>query len=339
MSTAHDTVNLVFTAAWENALAKGDAADARLAQAASFLKSPPQLTGAKVHYTPATVTPEISEASNELLTQLDGEARNLIRPLTDLFLQYLQDHFPFPQELALARAWLLKALRTGGTGLSAETEDMAWQAARADAARASVRAARMVVDEYAARGFTRPPGAAYAKLEDIDSEAGRKVVDGSTEVAKKQIQMEVENIRFAVEQALALYAQMLEIAGALIKTYADAAGLAVKKVEQTATLEGRLRNAIAAFDRLMVSINEISTKVEIANIGLGATTRSKNIGWQAQTKQIRAGAAADAARSFGSQAAALLNGLHASARIEVNDREGISYNYGGDVTGDVPAVT
>lgn len=100
---------------------------------------------------------------------------------------------------AKVREWM-----AGGTGLPAAVEDALFARARE---RDSVETERQVqesIDTWAARGFGMPPGM-LAKEAAVIREQGRlKAAELNRDILVQATQLEIENIRFAVQQGIAL---------------------------------------------------------------------------------------------------------------------------------------
>lgn len=98
----------------------------------------------------------------------------------------------------------VREMMAGGTGLPAPVEDALFSRARERDNAETGRAVQEAVDTWAARGFSMPPGM-LAKQVNVIREQGRlKAAELNREVMVQAAQWEIENIRFAVQQGLAL---------------------------------------------------------------------------------------------------------------------------------------
>ena len=103
----------------------------------------------------------------------------------------------------------VKRYMQGGTGLPAPVEDALFSRARERQSAETHRAVQEAVDTWAARGFTMPPGM-LAKQASVIREQGRmKAAELNRDILIQATQLEIENIRFAVTQGIAIE-QMLE---------------------------------------------------------------------------------------------------------------------------------
>jgi hypothetical protein len=98
----------------------------------------------------------------------------------------------------------VKAMMAGGTGLPASIEEALFARARERDSAETTRAVQEAVDTWAARGFSMPPGM-LAKQSAVIREQGRlKASELNRDILIQAAQWEIENIRFAVQQGMAL---------------------------------------------------------------------------------------------------------------------------------------
>jgi len=98
----------------------------------------------------------------------------------------------------------VKTMMSGGTGLPAAIEDALFSRARERDSAESARALQEAVDGWAARGFTMPPGM-LAKQADVIREQSRvRAAELNRDIMIEAAKWEIESIRFAVQQGMAL---------------------------------------------------------------------------------------------------------------------------------------
>ncbi|AVQ84835.1 hypothetical protein [Variovorax sp. PMC12] len=98
----------------------------------------------------------------------------------------------------------VKGMMAGGTGLPAPIEDALFARTRERNSAETQRAVQEAVDTWAARNFSMPPGM-LVKQADVIREQGRlKAAELNRDVLVQAAQWEIENIRFAVQQGMAL---------------------------------------------------------------------------------------------------------------------------------------
>lgn len=98
----------------------------------------------------------------------------------------------------------VKAMMAGGTGLPPAVEDALFSRARERDSAETTRAVQEATDTWAARGFSMPPGM-LAKQVDVIREQGRlRAAEMNRDIMTQAAQWEIENLRFAVQQGMAL---------------------------------------------------------------------------------------------------------------------------------------
>lgn len=98
----------------------------------------------------------------------------------------------------------LLAMLEGDLGLSAEIETALWERARERESTTALQATQAAIADFAARGFTIPPGALAQRLDAIRQAQQNNSVTVSREIAIESFKQRIENVKFAVAQCLAL---------------------------------------------------------------------------------------------------------------------------------------
>lgn len=98
----------------------------------------------------------------------------------------------------------VRSMMTGGTGLPPAVEDALFSRARERLSAETKRAVQEAFDTWAGRGFTMPPGM-LTKAVNVAQEEGRlKAAELNRDILVEAAKWEIENIRFAVQQGMAL---------------------------------------------------------------------------------------------------------------------------------------
>lgn len=98
----------------------------------------------------------------------------------------------------------VKRMMAGGTGLPAHVEDALFNRARERDSNETSRAVQEAVDTWAGRDFSMPPGM-LVKAVNVAREQGRlKAAETNRDILMEAAKWEIENIRFAVQQGMAL---------------------------------------------------------------------------------------------------------------------------------------
>ena len=97
----------------------------------------------------------------------------------------------------------------GGTGIPVNVEQAIWDRGRDREQVAALQAERSITVDRVSQGFTRPSGAAMAALERVVQETQGKIIDLSREVMIKQAELEQENFKFSMQQAISLESTLI----------------------------------------------------------------------------------------------------------------------------------
>lgn len=122
----------------------------------------------------------------------------------------------------------LTTMLLGGTGLPAAIEQAIWDRGRAREDVIAKKATQEAYEEFAARGFALPTGALAGRVAEVwqkNREAGSTF---SRDVAIKQAELEVENLKFAVSTGIQLEGQLMTYAGQYAARALDAAKVTVQ---------------------------------------------------------------------------------------------------------------
>ena len=331
-----------FSNAWSVAQAKSNTSDSLFQQSLTAGGAAPTITAASTSFTPAVVEPVVNipqqaeGASVEKFTELSDA---VIARLADLFAGYMSTYFPNGGFFDAAKAWINTAITTGGTGINASVEDQIWQRDRARILDDAAQAEDEAVAGWAARGYPMPPGAAAYQTARMRKETQDKLAQISHDIAVKQFDTEVENVRFAVQQAVDLYTKALGAASDYIKALAIGPNSAMQVVPSITDSQSRLISAAAEYYRARISVEELRLRAQQPNAEFEQRAREKTADLVMEEIKTRVGAAVSAAQSLGTQAASALNSLHASASVSGSGSNSVGYSYSGEVTSDVSPKT
>ena len=246
----------------------------------------------------------------------DSMYGKIINDLSDKFADFFIKYFPIRATLMPAvESWLERAITSGGTGVNPDVERGIWQRDRDRISLDAATATDEAINLFAARGFPMPPGALNAQVTAIQRKRSADIAAVSRDVAIKSFDTEVENIRFAVAQAIDYRTKAIGAAADYIKALAVAPSIASSMSTQSADAQARLISAASAFYNARINAADYELKAESANADLAFRVASKNADIIADYSRQRVDAAVAAAQSAGQQAAAALNGLNSTGQI------------------------
>lgn len=240
----------------------------------------------------------------------------IIEDLAGRFRTFLADFFPDDSNLmGSVEAWLKRAIDDGGTGINVNVERQIWQRDRDRLSIEAAAASEQAVNQWAARGYPLPPGAAAAAITTIAMRRTEQIAAVSRDAAIKAFETEIENIRFAIAQAIDYRTKAIAAAADYIKALAAAPDIASKMSTQSADAQARLISAVATFYNARTNAAELVTKVDMYNADASIKAALANQDTDTRRVGMRVDATVAAANSLGQQASAALNGLNATAQL------------------------
>lgn len=230
--------------------------------------------------------------------------------------KFFIDYFPLGNELAAARNWVENAIVNGGTGLNPIIEAQIYERDRSRVLNDAMRATNEATAAWAARGYPVPPGALYGRIESIDQDARDNIAKASSAIAIKQMEIEIENTRFAVDKALQMRTAAISAAGDYIRTLALAPQLGVQLATAIVDGKARLAQALTSFYQARISALELPVRVAIQDAANKVDVGRTNVQAQLQLIDARVKLIQAAAQATGTHASAALNSLGMSAGLQ-----------------------
>ena len=271
-------------------------------------------------FSPGSVEPPVTIPTNA--AGVDGALYNtaygkIIADLSDKFAGFFAEYFPNECDyLQEAQAKLCEIL-AGGAGIPAHVENQIWQRDRSRVLEDVSRARDDVLATFASRGFPLPPGAAAHTMRLAEVDANNKIAQQSRDVAIKHVEILIENIKFAIQQALDYRVKSIQAAGDYIKVLALGPEIAMKLATSAAGAQAQLISAASQYYRNRIAVEEL--KLDAAKFNAGVRNEVGMNGVREFSNRLRAQVEtlSASARAAGDQAAAALNAVHASAQVAV----------------------
>lgn len=297
--------------------------------------------GSAKYVSPATLNFGIEVIEPDVLIPREAEAVSLesfqdwwggtIDTLAGKFADFINQYFPNEcGYLQAAQQWICNTIKNGGTGINPVVEQQIWARDRGRVL-ADARAQEIeLIDAFAARRYPIPPGAAVGAVAKIRADAAGKISQASRDVAIKQAELEVENVRFAVGKAIDLYSAAMAAAGDYIKALVSTSGNMTQLLPSVTDSQSRLIGAAADYYRARIQVEDLRLKAAMPNGEWKQQAGIKNVDNEMQAMRNRVDAAIEAAKSLAQQASAALNAMHASAGVDAGDRTSHNYSYEGD---------
>lgn len=340
---AWQAIDYVLTQSWTLAEEKSTALDARVDTTTAAIDSyigdrdmVPASISTDVSVTePGVLIP--SEAAGIDTTFYDAMVQDAIDKLSNLFNVYVDTYFPTNDAtLTYTENWLQQALTTGGTGIDQTLEEQFYENDRARIQRETARQVDEATNLFASKRFPIPPGFLNGTITRIQNSSLQELSKSSREIALKQVQIEIENVRFALEQAVKLRQIALSTAGDYIKALASSITVAQNLAVTQADAQNGLINAAANFYRARIEAKDLALKKDKVNADY--EQEEERVEFEGDMKLIghKVEALVAAANAIAHQAAAALNNLHANVSGSQENHEGgrVEYHYSGDVLSD-----
>lgn len=308
----------VFNSAWDAAQSKASKAQAMSENAVDRASNPERVPAPPVIYSPVIPSAPTLDAPltiSEATTVFLANAESISQKLTDGFTEFLATYFGDLPEFAAAQAWLLKALTTGGTGMSTLVEGQIYERERSRILGESARAEDELISLFAARRFPVPPGALHAQRQRLLKDSNDKLAAAGRDVAIKQSELEIENTRFAVTNAISLRTSAISSAGEYMRALALGPQLGVTLATSLVDAQAKISSTLTSFYQAQIAAAEIPLRVATTNAEMTMRSNEANQKASIEAMSQRVQATMAAAQSLGVQAAAGLNALHASAGI------------------------
>lgn len=273
---------------------------------------------APVAYTISAIEPAVGIVQDATLTyeaQLDKLVALLSGELANFFTLY----YPLAADaFDEATNWLVNTITVGGTGISPAVEDQIWQRSRDRIVSDGLRVESQTMTEFASRGFSLPPGALAAKLQEVRFEQLTKTQESSRDTAIKQAEIEIENLRFAVDLAVKSRMQAMTAATDYIRAVMSSPDIAAKVASINTDAQARMISATADLYRARLTRDELAMRIPITNAS--NAVQFSGIGTDGFYKGVsaRVQAAASAADAYARTAAAALASLNSVASVSAS---------------------
>ena len=332
-----------FTNAWTVAQSKSITSDSLFTQALTAGGNAPTVTAASFNFNPSAIEPLVNipqQAEGASVAKFFELSGAVIEQLAGLFKGYMTEYFPDDQPyLSEAQKWIVNALQNGGTGIDPHIEAQIWDRDRSRLLKEADRLEDELLAGWAARRYPLPPGAAAHQVLQVRKDAADKIAQASRDIAIKQAEIEIENIKFAVKTALEMYSAAMGAAMEYVKALSVGPQSGMQLIPSITDSQAKLISAANGYYQSRIAVEELRMKAALPNSEWTQQARIKTAELKTEELKTRVGAAVSAAQSLGTQAASALNSLHASASVSGSTSNSVGYSYSNDTAsaGPTPA--
>lgn len=279
--------------------------------------TPPAVTEPEVvipYFDPTTdFTGDFLSAYNDAIADWDPDFQSQITSFINKF---------FPNMTGCLKtavdSWICTVLQTGGTGMQPAVENAIWQRDRERVILDARRAEDEAATGWAARGWALPGGVLIDNIQRVQQAASDKNSGHSRDVMIEQAKIEIENIRFAVDQGVKL--RLGVISGLLdyLKTWASLRELAIKKGEALLEAKTKLYQTIGAYYSAIVGAARLMLEYDRMRVDAFVSLSDIDMRGFAERLKARVDAAISAAETMGKIAGAGLSAQSTIAEVSHN---------------------
>lgn len=274
--------------------------------------------------------PTISEPGVTIPTTIDTAAimstygskyAEIVTLLADKFALFRTTYFTNEDAVyGAAETWLANALANPSAGLPATVAAQIWEEDRSKVLIEADRAGADTLATFATKRFPLPPGAAASAVLQIQQNAQDKIAESSRKVAI----MSVEQMKFAVDKAIATRQEAMQSAIEYIKAIASAPDTASKVVGIGYDAQSKLISSASQFYSARTQAAEAVSKVQQFNVSTALQAAEKNQMVDLTLVEDRLKALLADAQSMAQLATALFNNVHASAGVSAGANQSFS---------------
>lgn len=162
--------------------------------------------------------------------------------LKQAFTEFMAQWMPPGTYFTQATAWLERVL-AGGSAVDADVEAHLWERDRARLTREATAAEDDALTAWASRGYALPPGALVHGLQTIRQGLTNALSQQSRDIAIKAHQDEIENAKFAVQQAIGVRTAAISAAINYMQALVSGPQLAMTLANTIADTQAKLLSA------------------------------------------------------------------------------------------------
>lgn len=306
-------INDAITLANEQETRASDAADDLIAISAGFYLTPPS---SSTGFLISAIEPDIPSVDNSIITY-EAQLAKLVALLSSQLAGFFSTYYPLASDaFDEATSWLVNTITNGGTGINAAIEDAVWQRARERVIADGRRVQDQIAVGFSSKGYSLVPGAMLERTaQSLYEQAGNTGV-ASTNIAAKQLEIEIETVKFAVGEALKSRFMAMNAAADYIRAIAVSPGTALQVAALNTDNRAKMMSAAGDFYRARLGRDELVLKGKMAELDSTVAVykhRRDNATQNDQVKVQALGAAADVFARIASAALSSLNSVVSSA--------------------------
>ena len=260
-------------------------------------------------YSMTAIEPGVPDVENTITTY-EAQRDFLVQLMTDKLTEFFTIYYPLNTDgYDEGTDWLINVITNGGTGINPVVENQIWQRGRDRVIAEGARADSQTLIQFSQRGYSLPAGVMVKQLQANRFEQLGRLQEQSRDVAIKQAEIEIENLRFAVNLAIDARLRALAAAADYIRAVTGGFESAVRISNLESQAKAALMAATADLYRARLQRDEIAMRVpfQVTDNTLKVGQMNQDAFYQGIDAKVRA--AGTAAGVYGAMAQAALSGL------------------------------
>ncbi|WP_227499329.1 hypothetical protein [Acinetobacter sp. HA] len=149
-------------------------------------------------------TIDIPEFEFPELPDFNGEPPSISDiTVPEVFINWSEPEYE-SETLEVLAEYIKEGIQKGGTGLPKDIEEALFNRARSRESRETTRAVQEAMNDWSARNFTMPPGMLVKQVATIREQGQLRASEINRDILVEASRMEIEQLRFLVQQGMAL---------------------------------------------------------------------------------------------------------------------------------------
>lgn len=306
MATIDSIISNAIAIANSQTSAADDAANAAIL-ASQGLAS---LSPSDISFNVTAIEPAVPSVVNGTQTY-EAQLEKLISLLSQQFASFFVQYYPLASDaFDEATNWILNSITNGGTGINPAIEAQVYARGRERIITEGERVENQVRNDFASRGFQLPPGAMAGQLAELRKAQLGQTGDYARDVAIRQFEEELRNVRFAIEAAINSRQMAMQSAADYIRALMSAPDAAARVALVNSDVQAKMISATSDLYRARLSRDELILKSKEITVDSKLKAGTVNVDGFYKGLDARVRAAVAAADVYGQAAGAALSSLN-----------------------------
>lgn len=280
----------------------------------AYFTPPPTETG----FEPEAIEPDIPTVV-DTTKSYEYNLELIVKLLSDELADFFATYYPLDADaFDEAQAWLVNVITNGGTGINADVEAQVWQRARDRIITEGSRLENQITVGYLAKNYSLPAGSMTKKIEEARMAQLGETSNLSSNIAIKQLEIEIENIKFAVTSTIDSRKMAMSAAADYIRAIASAPGSAVASSNLLSDAQAKMMSAASSWYSTRLKRDDLVLKSDLADMTAGLDLWKGQKGFAVDGSRVDASALGAAADAYGKSASAALSSLNSIVSTATN---------------------